>query len=399
MILERLGDFMAQDYPPLRILETLNKYGRGIETTYSFFKHIPEVQEMSKDKILWYFFRENFFRYSNPIQYGMYPINLYDRMDQHIAANLDALLKCYGYDMSVLNDPKFNIQSELRDYFVGPILWNDWSAFKQVYKPDMYFADALLNTENFQLSKSMIEHLPCNTFYIDVSDCKQFGNVCGILVYVFIKGNNCKITMELVAKNLVFYSCYVHGNFNEQGIIDLVTKVVDSENLPGYRIMSPTTLKTIKNNTLPKELFLLNREEIYTFALQMISYLSLEKPQITESDLTKDTYRYRNEGSPIRNKWSEVTISDVGVRYGNTIRTKLSQEEIAETVSDASETNVEVDTLEVNPTRKSPTPHFRSAHWHRYWVGEGRKELRVNWIEPTFVGSNPHSDVVIHKVI
>ena len=30
-------------------------------------------------------------------------------------------------------------------------------------------------------------------------------------------------------------------------------------------------------------------------------------------------------------------------------------------------------------------PHVRRAHWHHYWVGEGRTRLEVRWIEPTFV--------------
>ena len=388
---------MAQSYPPLRTLEILNKHNRGINNIYSFFKSIPEVQKMSKAKLLRYFLRENFFRHTEPIQYGLNPINLYDRMDQLIAMNLDTILDCLGYTEDNTNDPAFHIQSELRDYFISPILWHEWAKFKQVYKPDMYFADALLNTENFQLSGSMIDHLPCKTFYIDVSGCPQFGNVCGVLVHIFTEGNRCKISVLLIAKNLVFYSCYIHGEFDENGIINLIEKGVDIENLPGYKITSATTLEDVKNNILPKEEFLLSREEIYLFTLQMISYLSLERPQITESDLTKNSYKPRKAEDPIRNRWSEVTISDVGIRYGKTIRTKLEESESME--SENSNTLNDTEPTGEHHSRRSPAPHFRSAHWHRYWVGEGRTELRVNWIEPTFVGNNVASNVVIHKVI
>ena len=156
-------------------------------------------------------------------------------------------------------------------------------------------------------------------------------------------------------------------------------------------------LEDVKNTILPNEEFLLNREEIYLFTLQMISYLSLEKPQITESDLTKNSYKPRKAEDPIRNRWSEVTISDVGIRYGKTIRTKLEESESME--SENSNTLNNTEPIGEHPARRSPAPHFRSAHWHRYWVGEGRTELRVNWIEPTFVGDNVASNVVIHKVI
>jgi hypothetical protein len=59
----------------------------------------------------------------------------------------------------------------------------------------------------------------------------------------------------------------------------------------------------------------------------------------------------------------------------------------------------------VNKDRKPPTPHFRSAHWHRFWCGsekQNNKRLELRWIEPTFVcgsySSKSQSDVVIHKM-
>lgn len=48
--------------------------------------------------------------------------------------------------------------------------------------------------------------------------------------------------------------------------------------------------------------------------------------------------------------------------------------------------------------RKSPIPHFRRAHWHKFWVGEGRNTLKVKWIEPVFVGQGPSSNATIHKI-
>lgn len=387
---------MAQSYPPLRILEILTSADRGFNTVYNFFHNMPEVQNMDTNQILWYFLRDKFLQHLDYTEYNAESVNLFERMDQQVALNCKRIMNYLGYSEDAMNDSTMNIRAELRDCFVIPIVWQEWSNYKQVYKPDMYFADALLNTENFQLSKSMLKHLPCKTFYIDVSDCPQFGNICGIFVYVFLKGNRCEFVLNLIAKNLVEYSCYVHGSFDERGILNLDAKFVDPDILPGYKVTSLTSLQDIAGNHLPDELFLLNREESYHFAMQMISYLSIDKPQITESSLTKDTYRPASNTTVIRNKWSEVKIDDIGIKYGKTIRTKLEE---VKNNSDTSGINViEFDVDESEKTRKSPAPHFRSAHWHRYWVGEGRKECRVNWIEPTFVGADFGKDVVIHKV-
>ena len=48
-------------------------------------------------------------------------------------------------------------------------------------------------------------------------------------------------------------------------------------------------------------------------------------------------------------------------------------------------------------SRKSPRAHMRRAHWQRYRVGPGRKEIVLKWIEPVFVGSGEIT-AVKHRV-
>lgn len=33
-------------------------------------------------------------------------------------------------------------------------------------------------------------------------------------------------------------------------------------------------------------------------------------------------------------------------------------------------------------------PHVRRAHWHHYWVGEGRSKIVLRWINTTLVNAN-----------
>lgn len=49
-------------------------------------------------------------------------------------------------------------------------------------------------------------------------------------------------------------------------------------------------------------------------------------------------------------------------------------------------------------TGRSVRPHVRRAHWHHYWVGEGRTRLEVRWIEPTFVLPEGKGEVEIATV-
>lgn len=36
-------------------------------------------------------------------------------------------------------------------------------------------------------------------------------------------------------------------------------------------------------------------------------------------------------------------------------------------------------------THATPSTHVRRAHWHTYWVGKGRTERKLNWVQWTFV--------------
>lgn len=45
-------------------------------------------------------------------------------------------------------------------------------------------------------------------------------------------------------------------------------------------------------------------------------------------------------------------------------------------------------------THKSPEKHQVSGHYRRYWVGKGRKELRINYIEPFDRGGKPGDKMV-----
>ena len=58
----------------------------------------------------------------------------------------------------------FSSENEWRDIFLQPILWDKWAENKQVYAPDKDFADALLHTSDFQLTRFQLSHLYLSCF-------------------------------------------------------------------------------------------------------------------------------------------------------------------------------------------------------------------------------------------
>ena len=284
---------------------------------------------------------------------------------------------------------KVNMSAEINDHLLFSVLLEEWSKAKQVFKPDPVFADALLHTKNKPcLTKNMIHHLPYHTFYIDLSECDRFEAIEGVFIYIKPYIRNGKevvyFAFYIITPELLFYSLYIGFEYDEQGVI--ISDTFANYSFPTYDAFIPDAcmpehgLDVIDKLNNSK----LSRQDVYLFALNLVAYLSIDEPQLSESPLTVNTYR--GYGNKIRNKWSEVRIQDVGVRYGNEFRKQYVRSENGST-GEGSESK-----------RKSPIPHFRCAHWQTYWVGKGRTEIKVNWIAPTFVGNGEAKDVVIHKV-
>lgn len=276
----------------------------------------------------------------------------------------------------------FDIRAETRDYYLSPILFERWLKNKQVYKLDEDFAYTLISTDSLEMSRYTFAHLPYKSFYVDLSSCKCYFPIIGAFVFVDDFPDRVSISCYLLTDNLVMFSYYGRGYYDANGIAEFNFKDMD---IIDYEMTGITEDDLVKMKSMKDYDFSTTRKAMSVLLLQLICYLSQDEPQITESDLTKGTYRPRAEGAPVRNKWSEVHISDVGVRFGNKFRKWKKDMEQAKAGTP-------------HTHHRSPKPHFRSAHWHKYWTGVGRTIPKYNWIEPVFVGYGDTEDTVIHLV-
>lgn len=293
--------------------------------------------------------------------------------------------------MKDVENGNINLRTEWKDLYLSPIIWERWSKNKQVFQPDPYFTEALLHTAELQVSKQQLMHLPCTTFYIDFENVPMFEPIIGMIVDVIVDDDCAIVTEYLLAEQYiggkrVFFSFYTGGNFDENNMIK-----IDYSKL---NLNKEYTVSTGKNPNGKLD-SVIDRTTVSIFGVQMLSYLSSKEPDVLENPITKNTYR---PSKTVKNKFSEIQKWDVGIRFGKTIQTKINEYQ-NENSNQNSKTGFHNDTTK---SRKSPMPHFRCAHWQRYWVGKGRKECEVRWIEPVFVGWKTPEDeatnVIIHKV-
>ncbi len=369
-----------EHFPPIELIKASEQPGQEFSSRKKMFMNlrVKDADKFTAKTYIDTFLGQNFM---NP--YVKHP---YMELDRVFFQNIDIITEATGVSREELfSNNGERLRTEIKDLYLAPVMIEEWSKSKQVYKPDPDFAAALLKTQKLQITKDMLTHLPYEYFYIDLSDIRAFDPITGIFVFVDHITENDKnigvnITIYILTDSMMYFSHYFNGYYSDKGIIDVDMK--DEEDA-GYEVWNAD-----KEVVFNPEDFNVERNQVSLFVLQLISYLSIEEPQITESDYTKGTYKKRNSSQKIKNKWNEVQIFDVGVRYGTNYRKNI--ERFKKQNEETKDTDVK--------HHKSPIPHMRSAHWHKYWVGEGRTQLKVNWIEPTFVGAKETKDVIIHEV-
>ncbi len=275
-----------------------------------------------------------------------------------------------------------NPRAEWKDVISMYGVVDKWSQSKQVYKFDRDFALELSKTEGLKLYPEMLRHLPFNTFYIDFDGIPEFKPFDGIFVYVHVFDNDDIMICGHRVVGEIYYTCTTQLRKDQREYENGVAfydysrdRLAYTKNVP----LSDFLKKKLGNQILPNDSFPM----IWMFLMQALTYLSSDQTDVEQSELTKRTYR--PSATRIRNNFREIREWEVGVRYGTEFRKRKAE---------LSETNEETGTGH----HKSPRPHARCAHWHRYWTGKGRKIPKMKWVAQTFVGAKGEAPAVIHTV-
>lgn len=377
-----------QSYLPLRVIQQMEEDSSTPNGyTYEYMK--PRMEQISG------YMPENRLDFIKEAAFmGTKACDLY--------GNQKYLVPLLEYFFRAMKDNNSLDLTDAKDAFVYSFIVEGWSYTKQVFQPDADFSDALFKTNHFSLSKYDIEHLKTNTFFIDFAESDAFHPIYGAFVHVVPFEDSVGIIVYLLSNDLVVFSHYMYLTYDENMQLAKAIQSLIAEDDSHFFAGNETNahqLETHRFNVtdqgvIDEELASIEikytRKEMSLFILQLLGYMTSEEPDIEESKLSKSAHK-PIKGKP-KNKFSEIQSFDVGVRYGTTIRAFLKQKAAESEESDTEENK--------GKGRKSPIPHFRSAHWQVFWTGEGRKIPIKKWIQPTFVGfkKQNQTDVVIHRM-
>lgn len=249
----------------------------------------------------------------------------------------------------------------------------NWRSHKKIYRFDPDLAKILCDqADNSDPNKMVVDakmfsKLPFNGMYIDAPIDE---GICGTFITIdhIPKFTNVPV---LVMSNIPEATREMTYGTNSKYII-IVPDPSDFELHDGKTVkecMNITTNKCYSSLTDADQCIKAYRTQWRI--LNMLMYIMSADADIEQSSETKDTYRPISDNTKLfRDNYNEIDLLNVGYRIGNIIR---AHKESAG-----------------NRTQEGfkRTPHVRSGHWHKYWVGGRNSEDRhqiTKWIPPIFV--------------
>lgn len=282
-------------------------------------------------------------------------------------------------------DNKFLNMHKLSACFAAAGFAGVWKYNKVVYEPDYDFSQALLCTNKLRVYPNMIKHIPFETFYLDFSKNALFDYlVFFVQVKIYDTGAIRVVSLptEKDYSNIPVYD-YEHEPTAYADVFWIKPDNYNVEN--GILYFDFDLCKDLMwtTDSYRTQWFIGGVSNYRLFILQFLMYLSSKEPDIIESLDTINTYK---PSRSLKNKYSQVRKWDVGCRYGEKIRcfekSKIQQYEYND-----------------NSSQSSKRPHIRRAHWERYHIGKGRKEIITKWKEPVFInGDSENITTNIHVV-
>ena len=277
-----------------------------------------------------------------------------------------------GYSMSLMStDDAYN-------YMFYADIRNTWRKNKVAYRVDDVLVENFVNMDiPKELETSVVTKYPVDCFYIDY--CNAGDLICKYLVGTFVVH-----TVFNETSTISFLHLLETGKFGYAFVITNMDAVCTDgvQKLPTCGKLPESTPVVLDTG----ETVLVNEAAFYKFFVNFCLYLNAANREVEISERTKANHS--KVVTNIKDKFREVKEFDVGVRYGSQVRAKIKRFKYTGDVSETKST-------------RTVSAHYRSAHWHHYWVGSGEdKELVLKWVEGVFVhGDNLTDNVVVHKVI
>lgn len=363
-------------YTPLEYIEQVKGYIKVFG--------VPEVleQQVNDRFVSW---SEDYMSKGDNFYDFVYDYCLYESRMEKIGKYPKVIQEKWGWLKKKIQDVTSTMYDEgpadeFEHLFITSLI-NTWKYSKLAYRVDRELGLSLANMSPCSdLPIKKLINIPSHCFYIDVS---SFGRevLCEDMEGIFV------VSMFYKEKLVVVLHTLVRGG-NDR-LIPITSRFMvntDEEDLDNIvvNINNAADSTSITSEDNKTRLYL--EHNVLNFYINFLLYLSANN-----KDVEKERKENKREGSirkptnrkQVKNKYKEIDMYNVGYRI---VRKNKG---VYSTKGKGSSSG-----------NKTISPHFRSAHWHHYWVGKGEeKELQLRWVEEVYVGGKNESGVVaLHEV-
>lgn len=255
------------------------------------------------------------------------------------------------------------------DLRIGYVAYH-WRKNKVIYSFSDTFLSLLDKTDDTEIYSNILKRLPFTDFAVNLPENDKYD-----AMLVHIEFSRPEKTLFLL------FPFMINKALTQVGFSHCMCWCVDGQKLvENYRnIRAQHGVE-----------FSRDKENYLRIAVAAAYYLASKNAEIKETTLPKNKRLTVVAKPGAKPKKVNVKTFDVGYVIGKSFEQQMrsANATCAESFSHCGSSH-------------SVRPHVRRAHWHHYWVGEGRTRLEVRWIEPTLVLANSknEADVAIVRSV
>ncbi len=270
-------------------------------------------------------------------------------------------------------------------------LFNLWNRYKQIYRINQEIEKNFNYDEDIKLLFGIFDKLPFDCFFIEYSDNMKnkllnndeysiFGTFVCYIHDINVEFDDGHIYNSYPHKNLELCDLIINNKTKISIISFYNIEKVQTDGKYIKSIVKEYLTDHIDNVIDPIKNIVINNADYIKMREQILSYIIQSVLYICSDDITTTINNQANElkanMTKIKNK--NITISEISYN--------IPEEDIL-IKEDVDRRNKRVyDDHEY--TGRTNRPHWRKAHWHYYWCGKGKKELRLKFLLPILVNGN-----------
>ena len=293
--------------------------------------------------------------------------------DDIICFKFDETIECYRKSFNSvyrnrLRGSSYNLsEKQIACESFAYLVFTFWNRYKVVYNFDSDFLNILCDSEDSVISLEAFNDLPYPCFFVELNR----NDLIGMFIQVE------QFYDEGYGDNLVSISlaCVMEVGDTGTSMVYYPVQVTVREG-DTFKDVADSFVEFYGEDHEMEESFMTSISE----AVKICYYLAsknrvVKKRKIVKEKRVRDVKNHR----PVN-----ISYWDVGYRVG------------ADYPNNKKEVTISENSGGFGSMKR---PHVRRAHWHHYWVGEGRTKLELRWIAPTYVKGDSDSVVPTgHKV-